>query len=410
MVGTSTLRIAWRNLWRNRRRTTLALAAIGLAQALVLVYGGVFQGYGDWMLESITGPMIGHAQAHAPEWRRDRAMDRTLAHVSAALAELRRDPDVAAAHARIYAPVLAAAGEQGYAAMVLGVDAASEAGPAGLLRGVAEPLDGRRVLIGRSLAEMLGTRAGDTLAVVGQGADGSLANELVVVAGLVQTPVDLVNRMGIVMALPQAQELFMMPDRAHEILIRARAPERAPAVVERARGLAGLAGAEVLDWKTIAPQLVELVDLVGAAWYFILILVFVAAAAGVANTMLMATYERTHELGMLLALGTRPGRIVGMIVAESLALGVVGVLLGTALGIATVAIAHRTGVDLSALAKGAPEELSFAGLSVSMRIHPTLNVGHVVQGIVAVVLTSLVASAWPALRAGRLQPMEAMRE
>src|SRR5512136_362487 len=112
MSGTD-FRLAWRNLWRNRRRTILALTAIGLSQALVLVYDGILRGYGDWMVETVTGPMLGHAQVHAPGWRRDRAMDRTLRDVPAALAALRRDPEVTEAAARVYAPALAALGEEG---------------------------------------------------------------------------------------------------------------------------------------------------------------------------------------------------------------------------------------------------------------------------------------------------------
>src|SRR5512138_1839331 len=118
MSASTTVRIAWRNLGRNRRRTALALAAIGLSQALVLFYGGILTGYGDWMVETITGPLLGHAQAHAAGWRKDRAIDRVLAGVDDILASVRRDPDVANATARIYAPALAARGVDGNAVVV----------------------------------------------------------------------------------------------------------------------------------------------------------------------------------------------------------------------------------------------------------------------------------------------------
>jgi ABC-type lipoprotein release transport system permease subunit len=409
MTRSSTLRIAWRSLGRNRRRTALALAAIGLSQALVLCYGGLLRGYADWMVETITGPMLGHAQAHAPGWRRDRAMDRTLAGADRAVQALRRDPEIAEASARLYAPALAALGQDGHAVVVIGLEPAAEARPSGLLAGAQQVPVGRRVLLGRPLAEQLGVEAGDTLALMGQGADGSLANDLVTVAGLVSTPVDLVNRMGVLMNLRQAQELFAMPGAAHEIVIHVRHPGDAAGVAERAARLPELAGAEVLDWETLAPELVSLVQLVGAAWAFILVLVFLAAAAGVANTMLMATFERVHELGMLLALGATPARIVRLIVAESLVLGVGGALLGSALGAALVALAYRTGIDFSKLAANSPSQLSFAGMNVPMRCYPSLDATQVVQGILAVVVTSLLASIWPAVRAARLQPAQAMR-
>jgi ABC-type antimicrobial peptide transport system permease subunit len=125
--------------------------------------------------------------------------------------------------------------------------------------------------------------------------------------------------------------------------------------------------------------------------------------------MLMATFERTREFGMLLALGTHPARLMRLVVAESIALGVVGAVAGSLIGVALVVITHHTGIDYSWLAGGGPSELSFAGLRFSLRFYPTLGVVDVARAIAAVCVTSLLAAAWPALRASRLQPVQALR-
>ncbi len=408
-MRTITLRIAWRNLWRNRRRTGLALGAIGLSVMLVLAYDSVLRGYGDWMLETITGPMLGHAQVHATGWRRDRSMERTVTGVSRLLDSIRRDPEVASVTARVYAPALAAVAEEGFAVVTIGVDARTETGPARLLDRATPAFGGKRVLMGRALAVLMGVQAGATVALVGQGADGSLANDLYTVVGLIDTPLDLVNRQGVIMDLAEAQALFGMPDEAHEIVVHARDPERAEALAARLAARPDLARAEVLDWKRLAPEMVSLVEVVQIAWVFVLGLVFIAAAAGVANTMLMATFERTHEFGMLLALGTRPARIVRMILAESVALGLVGASAGAAVAVTLVALTHESGIDYATLTGGGPTAISFAGLRWSLRLYPTLAVIDVVRVIGAVTLTSIVASAWPALRVARLQPASALR-
>ena len=410
MPSGSTFRIAWRNLWRNRRRTGLAVAAIGLSVTLVLAYYAVLRGYADWILETLTGPMLGHVQIHAPEWRKDRAMDRTILDVPSILDGLRSDPEVASATARIYAPALAALAEEGFAVVVLGVDWEAETRPNRLLSGVSTPRGPGRALMGKILAEMMGVKEGDEIALVGQGADGSLANELVLVEGLIQTPVDFVNRQGIVLDLGEAQTLFAMPDEAHEVMVFARDPEGAKRLASRLQALPGLAGTEVLDWQSIAPEMLSLIEIIEVAGIFALVLVFVAATAGVANTMLMATFERTHELGMLLALGAAPGRIVRMILAESVALGLVGATAGGALGILVVALTHERGLDFAALTGGGPSEISFAGLTWSLRFYPTLAPWDVGRTILAVVVTSLIASAWPAFRAARLEPARALRD
>jgi ABC-type lipoprotein release transport system permease subunit len=193
----TTWRIAWRNLWRNRRRTGLALAAIGLSVTLVLLYNGMLRGYGDWLVATISGPMLGHVQVHDPDWRDTRAMERTIRDVGAKLDAIRRQPGVTGADARVYAPVLAAVGVDGFAVFVMGLDLQAEAAPNRLLADTTLPPPGQ-VLVGRELATQMEVAPGDRLAIVGQGADGSLANDLFTVADVVTTSVDFVNRKAVV--------------------------------------------------------------------------------------------------------------------------------------------------------------------------------------------------------------------
>jgi ABC-type lipoprotein release transport system permease subunit len=200
-----------------------------------------------------------------------------------------------------------------------------------------------------------------------------------------------------------------MPDEAHEIVIHAQRPELSAVLARRLAAAGTFADAEVLDWQTLAPEMVTLVRITDLAGTLVLILVFIAAAAAVANTMVMATFERTREFGMLLALGTHPARLMRLVVAESIALGLIGAVIGTSIGIMLVVVTHRTGIDYSWLAGGGPSELSFAGLRWSLRFYPTLSVVDVARAIAAVCVTSLLAATWPALRASRLQPVQALR-
>ena len=406
----TTWRIAWRNLWRNPRRTGLALSAIGLSVALVLIYDGILRWEADWIVDTITGPMIGHVQVHEPRWRRTRAMDETVRDASRVVGALRRDPEVAGVDARVYAPALAALGEEGVAVVVMGVDMAEATRPSRLLAGVTTPLGGRRVLMGRLLAEQMGAHEGSEIAIVGQGIDGSLANDLFTVVGLLQTSVDLVNRQAVVMPLDVAQQLFAMGDEAHELVVYARDPAQAAPLSARLARSPALAGTEVLDWQAAAPGMNDLVNLVQVMWVFVLILVFVAAAAGVANTALMSTFERTHEFGMLLALGTAPARIVAMILVESLALGAIGAFAGAVLGGGLVAWAYRVGVDFAKLTGGGPTSVSAFGMNFTLIVHPRLAAVDFVRVVIAVIITAIAASAWPALRASRLQPARALRD
>jgi ABC-type lipoprotein release transport system permease subunit len=411
VAHSSTLRIAWRSLGRNRRRTALALGAIAVAELAIVFYEGVVRGYTDWLLAAVTGPFVGHVQVHAPKWRDERALDLYIDDADRRLEEIRRVPGIERAHARIYGPALVAKAEEGEAAVVVGVDIAEEA-QFGLLEGVPSTVHPKhgQVLVGRTLAESLGVKTGDEIAVLGQASDGSIANELYTVAGAAETPVDLVNRMGLLMPLEDARALLVMPNAAHEIVIRGKDSGEAAALAARLQKLDTLRGEEILDWRKIAPEMANVLDVMGAAELIILSLVFVAAAAGAANTMMMATFERTRELGMLLALGTRPRRIVAMVLTEGVILGVVGLLLGAAVGVALVLLFGQRGIDISGLAgEGGGAGVSFAGLRIQMLFYPRLDVAGLWNSLIAVMITSMLAALWPALRAARLEPMEAMR-
>ena len=168
----------------------LALAAIGLGQFALLAMSGITGGYTDAMLETITGPMVGHVQIHAPGWRDEQSLELSVTALAARLDALRENPGVARASARIYAPALVAVTRDAQAAIVLGIDPEAESGPKGLL--ATAPEGARpgeyRVLVGRALAQSLGVTPGSELAVVGQGKDGSIANDLYTVAGVLPAP------------------------------------------------------------------------------------------------------------------------------------------------------------------------------------------------------------------------------
>ncbi len=406
----SNVQIAWRNLGRNKKRTALALLAIGVGQFALLATNGLMRGYADNIRLAITGPMIGHVQIHAPEWRQERALDLYIDGVGDILSEIDSDPGVDSAAARIYAPVLVAPKQDAFIATVVGLDVEVESNPYGLLSGLDEPLQAGQVLLGHRLARKVGAERGQEIAVVGQAADGSLANDLFTVQDIISSPADLINQLGIVMSLGDAQRLFVMPDRGHEIVIRAMESGQAEQITKRLAAEPALADLEVQPWQEIVPELVVLLKTSDYVGYFVIVIVFIAAVAGIANTLMMATFERMHEFGMLLALGSRPLRLVRMIVIEAVLTGILGVLIGTVLGYLFVAATAQSGIDMASWGgSGEVRDMAYKGLNLPLHIFPRLEPSDSLLGLMAVIFTSLVASVWPAWFAARLEPMEAMR-
>lgn len=405
-----TVQIAWRNLGRNKKRTALAFLAITVAQFAFLATDGLMRGYSDNIRLAITGPMVGHVQAHDPNWRQERALDLAIYDVDNVVSEIQSDPDVGNVSARIYAPVLVAPKQDAFIATVIGLSIDAESSPYGILSGLKQSVEKGKVLIGYRLAKKINSKPGQEIAVVGQAADGSLANDLYIIQDIIKCPVDIVNQSGIVMSLQDAQQLFVMPNQANEIVIRAKTSGKSREISKRLSQKPLFANIEVLTWEEIVPELVLILKMSDYVGYFVLIIVVIAAIAGIANTLMMSTFERMHEFGMLLALGTKPMRIVNMIVCESIFIGVIGVVIGTALGYGFVIGTAEQGIDMASWGgEGQVEDMAYQGLNLPLHIHPRLEPIDTLLGLIAVIVTSLLASVWPAWITGRLEPIEAMR-
>ena len=405
-----TLQIAWRNLGRSKKRTGLALLAIAVGQFALLATSGLMHGYADNIQAAITGPMIGHVQIHDPNWRDERALDLMLQDVNALLQTVSAHPQVESVAARIYSPVLVAPQQEAFVAMIVGVEPEVESREYGLLSGLDTPLEPGKVLIGYRLARKMQVEPGQEIAVIGQSVDGFMANALYRIQDVIRCPADMVNLSGIVMSLADAQTFLAMPDSAHEIVVRTGPSVDSQGLADALTQAPQLAGTEILAWQQLVPELVIVIKSADFTAYFVLVLVFIAALAGIANTLMMSTFERTHEFGMLLSLGCRPGRIALMIVMEALLIALLGILLGTILGYAFVAVTEESGIDMASRGDSEADDLAFKGLALPLNVYPRLEPGDSLLGVVAILLTSLIASIWPTWVAARLEPMEAMRQ
>lgn len=409
--------MGWRNLGRNRKRTLLAVGAIALGQFTLVVVNGLMAGFFQDMLETITGPMVGHVQIHHEDWREEWAADLYIDNLSEVRERLEELPDVEKTAPRIYTAVLAASGEKSDTpadaepGFIVGLDVSLERGKGGILENLSEEeLPGNKeVVVGQVLATRLGVTSGQLLAVIGQDADGFPVSDLFPIKAVIDSNVDIVKSMGIVMPIADAGALLMLPDQAHELVVYGSDFRQAAALKQEISALPALAGTEILSWREAAPEIVRMIDMKGWFDFVFLAIVFVAAAAGIANTAMMSTFERKREFGMLLAIGARPGRVVGMVLVESVLLGLIGVVIGSVFGAVLVMITSYTGIDYSALGGGSSEAIAYKNLSISMFVYPRFEFRHIVYGVVAVTVTSVLASLWPALLAARLEPMEAMR-
>ena len=413
----SILRIAWRNLGRNRRRTALAISAIALGQLSLVFMNCFMAGSFRDTLSIFTGPLLGHVQIFHRDWDEERASDLFVDRLGEIKAELRSLPQVKNIFPRIYSPMLSASGEKtdepatGEPAMVVGVDVDAERGKGGMLENML--LEGAQgeggVFVGQVLANRLGLKAGQQIALIGNDSAGFPVTELFKIQAVIDNKLDLVKSMGVVMALKDAGGFLLMSDQAHEIVVTGEDYRNAGMLASDIGKLPALEGLKIQSWEQAAPEIVTITKLKTLMDFIFLVIFFIAAAAGIANTAIMSTFERTREFGMLLAIGSRPDRIVKMVLVESVMLGLAGVAIGSLLGSALVLWTSHTGINYAALGGVKAQSISFGGACISYIIYPVFEIRHIVYGFIAVTFTSILASVWPAAISARLEPVEAMR-
>ena len=409
-------RIGWRNLGRNRKRSVLTALGLAVSFFAVVMIVGWSQGIIAEMVESATSLVNGQIEIHDAEYRPDRSLYDTIGgrdgtDVDALLRAIDADPAVVAAAPRVYAGGLISSGEATSAGMFMGIDAARELSLSRFLDSLVEgrmPVPGHNeLLVGQEMARQLSARLDDELVVVASGADGSMANDLFTLVGVFQTGLVELDATFAVMPLGDLQTLVVLPpDRIHEIALATIDPWIAETTATRlGDGLPPTDRAiEVVSWTTLNPALVEYTALADAMYFIIIILVFAIAIFGVANTMLMATYERRREFAVMLALGATPRSVRVIVLHEAVALGVLSLVLGAVITFPLMVWFHNAPPDLG----WAIGDLTLMGALLSPSLRVEYDVPFWIMSAIALLVTVLLASLLPAWQAARVPPADTL--
>jgi ABC-type lipoprotein release transport system permease subunit len=417
MIG-PLLRLAWRNLWHNPGRTLIAMAAIGFGYAMLLFVACLMAGLRQQMIESGTDLGLSDIEVHAPDYYPDRPIQRTLGgrngtDVSALVAAIAGDPRVQAASPRVYSYGLVSATHQSAGVQLLGVVPEQEQKITVLQTRMVKGsyLDRRmpkNVVMGDKLATMIGVEIGSEIVLLTQAADGSTGNDLYTVAGLFHTGLDAMDRGLVLMPLASLQELLRLPPgRIHEVGIKLHdiiAATTAAAALDVQ--LSRILPVRVRPWPELAPELDDYVQFNGRVTFILFFIFFLLAAMGIVNTMLMAIIERTREFGMLMAVGMRPVQVVGLIVAEAVALAAASLILGGALGFPLLWYLQVHGLNLG----GDGGAVSVAGIVVGPFWYGRQDFTAYAQAALGLAVTALASAFYPAVRAARFRPAEALRK
>jgi putative ABC transport system permease protein len=406
------LRMAWRNIWRNTRRSILTITAIAFATTLlVFMLSWQFGSY-ETMVQSAIAFRTGHLQIQA-EGYMDKGDIRLAVRDPAAVGHiLEKIPGIKAYTSRTSAFAIASSRDRTYGVVVVGIDPGGEARVTTLSRLIRQGQflaikDDHRALLGDLLARNLQLRPGDELVTLGQGFDGSIAADVFSVKGIFSSGQDEFDRSFVYVPLGSFQEMYAMDGAVHEVVVLC---ESLGAVAPVKKAIqAGLGEGRiadhlvVLDWMELMPGLVQGIQMdlySGLIFYFILIVV---VAFSILNTFLMNILERTKELGVLMAVGTTPGRLMRMLLLESTLMTLIGIIVGVITGSLITWYFQVHGIVIA----GTGELLRQFGLPE--RMYPKLSFLSISVGVFLVLGITLLTALYPAFKVMRLRPVEAIK-
>ncbi len=409
-------RIGWRNLGRNRKRTVLTSLGLSVGYVAVVFLIGWTEGITAELVDNATSLVGGQIEIHDRGYLPDRRLHDTLGGregiaVAGLLDAAEADPAVVAAAPRTYGGGLVSNGETTVAGSLFGIDPPREI----RLSRFLDPLVAGRlpepganeVVVGEEMARRLAASVGDELVVVASAADGSMGNDLFTVSGIFRTGLVDFDAGTAVMHIEDLGTLLALsPGRIHQIVVGSDDPKAAGSIAARLREALHAEDREMAvdSWIELNPVLHEYVALAGSLYGLIILVVFTMASFGVANTMLMSTFERRREFAVMLALGAGPRTIIATVLSEAAAIGAFSLALGGSVAFPLIVWFHA-----------APPSLAWLYGNVTMHgalLTPSLRAGIHFAGwmwaTVGLLLTVLLAALVPAIRASRIPPADTL--
>jgi len=400
-------RMAWRNLFRNRRRTFLTATIIAMGLMSLILMDAVMTGMVSNMVATATDTFLGQAQVHAKGFRAEKKVEWTVDHLPEVEATLSRDPSVAAFVERTLAVAMVGSASDAESVLLYGIDPGKELSLSQIHRAVlrgrhltAADKDG--ILLGERLARVLQVHVGDRVVLtVAKAHTGELAQEMTRVTGIFSFGSKEMDRRLAFIPLARSQELLGVKGSIHEVAFRFKKGDGSEKDRQALYESLTLGGNETCPWTTLMPEIKSTLDITGFATWLIAFLLAGLVALSTLNTQFMSVYERMFEFGVLRALGTHPMGLAFLVVLEAARLGFLSVLLGMALGASLTYALSQIGIDYSGI--------EYAGVTFQPAIFPQwrpLPYPWLPRG--GWCFTVLIA-CYPAAHVYRLLPAKAMR-
>jgi ABC-type lipoprotein release transport system permease subunit len=398
-------RLAWRNLWRNHRRTLIMLLAITLGTWAMIFMTALMRGMVSQMVSDGISALPGHVQVHHPDYRDDPSIANLINVPDSEVAERFSGAGFRQWASRVRVPAVITSEYDSRGVTLIGVDPALEDGMTFVDYDAVdgrflESVDDKGVVIGRKLANTLNTEVGKRIVLMSQDPDNEIADRGFRVVGLFTASVTSFEEQFVFAGKTTTQNMLRIGDQVSEIAVLGDDYRDVEAEYEKTLELIN-DGVKVQRWTDIDRFLGTMLGVMDGFVLVWIVVIFLALSFGLVNTLVMAVFERVREIGLMLALGMRPINILGQIILESLLLLAIGLALGSALAWAAVE-PIKEGIDVSIVGEG----MDMWGMS-SVLV-PELLLSDVILANVVVLILGFIASLSPAWRAAQYKPIEAL--
>jgi len=402
------LRLAWRNIWRHRRRTIIIVLAMSLTLALMMFYDGLMYGFTDVIYGNAVKVLGGNIQVHAEGYRAQANSTPLLplADAQAVIKTAEANPLTLAATQRINTGGLVTSREGAFAVRITGVEPESElkVNIIGQYVKAGRNLtssDGDNILIGKGLADAMNVQVGDRITLVGRSQHEQMRQRTMTVVGIFDLGMADIEKQTVYLSLGEAQSLFNLGGQSTEVAVFMTQIGQEAAVIKSMKS--SLPGYEIESFEANYPDMASAINTKGGVMNIFSIIIIAIAGVGILNLLLMAVYERTREIGMLGAMGFKPRQISLLFILEGTMIGLVGVAVGIVIGLVINGALMKVGLDFASFST----VTSYMAL-IKDRVYPTWGIEKLLMRASMVAIISALAAVIPAIEAGRREPAEAL--
>jgi len=404
--------LAWRNIWRNKRRSLIIISAIAVGLLCGLFASSIMFGMGESLVNSTIDRDLGHIQIHSTKFEDEKLLVDTIPQPQKIFAKINEQKNVAGITSRIVIEGMGSSATTSNGLRIVGINPDQEKTVTKIYTQIIEgsyfeigktdlPVRTNQIVIGQKLADNLGLKVRAKIVLSFQGFDGSIIYGAFRVVGIFRSESTVFDRSNVFLREDDLLSLLNSEPIYHEIAVRLSSVQYVDSVYSNLKN--ELPDVSVKSWKDLAPEMKLMDEMIVMQLNIFLGVILFALLFGITNTMLMSVMERVREFGVLMAIGMKRRRVFLMIIIETISLSLVGGIIGMILASILITYFGNVGIDLSTFAAG------MNAWNMNPILQPVLPIIFYFSITMMIIITAILSAVYPAVKAIKLKPAEAIR-